>query len=64
MEFSLGQYEFKNFAEHNWQKVSEKIVMEELVDNFHPVTPILSTLLKGEEITTSKGIYRKINNSY
>lgn len=60
MQFTLGQYEFKHFAEHNWQKVSEKIVMEELVENFHPVTPILSRLLKGEEITTSQGIYRKM----
>jgi hypothetical protein len=62
MKSTLGKYEFKHFGAHNWQKVSEKVVMEKLVDNFDPVTPIISKILSGEEIITSQGIYRKIYN--
>lgn len=58
----LRHYEFKHFGENKWQKVSEKTVMEKLVDNFDPVTPILSKILSGEEIITAHGIYRKIHH--
>jgi hypothetical protein len=57
----LRHYEFKHLGETKWQKVSEKTVMEKLVDNFDPVTPILSRILRGEEIITIQGIYRKIH---
>jgi hypothetical protein len=59
MNFTMGQYEFRHFDEDKWQRVSEKIVMQKLVDNFYPITPILSKILRGEEIITSQGIYRK-----
>jgi hypothetical protein len=62
MKSSLGQYEFRHFGEHNWQRVSEKTVMEKLADTFERVTPVLSKMLSGEEIITSRGIYRKIYN--
>jgi hypothetical protein len=60
MEFTVVQYEFKHVGENSWQKVSEKIVMESLADNFDRVIPIISRMLRGEEIITSQGIYRKI----
>ncbi|MGD9240415.1 MAG: hypothetical protein PVG69_10335 [Desulfobacterales bacterium] len=62
MEYILRCYEFKHFGETKWQKVSEKTVMENLIDNFDPVTPVLSKMLKGEEIITAQGIYRKIHH--
>jgi len=62
MEFTLGQYEFKQLGQNTWQKVSEKTVMEKLVDDFDPVSPVLSKMMGGEGITTSHGIYRKIPN--
>lgn len=62
MEFTLGQYEFKQFGQNTWQKVCEKTVMEKLVDYFDPVSPALSRMMGGEEITSSHGIYRKISN--
>lgn len=38
------------------------IVMEKLLDHFDPVTPILVKMIKGDEIVTSQGIYRKTHN--
>jgi hypothetical protein len=61
MEFIIGRYEFKHFDDNKWQTVPEKIVMEKLVDNFDPITPVLSKMLNGDEIITSQGIYRKIH---
>jgi len=57
----LRCYEFKHFGETKWKKVSEKIVMKKLVDTYNPLTPILSKILRGEEIVTPQGIYRKIH---
>jgi hypothetical protein len=62
MQFNLGRYEYKHFGDNQWQTVSEKIVMEKLVDSFDLITPIISRMLKGEEIITSQGIYRKVNS--
>jgi len=59
MNFTIGRYEFKNLGENKWQTVSEKIVMQKLVDNFNPVTPIIIKMLSGEEIVTAQGIYRR-----
>lgn len=63
MKHYLRRYEFKHVGETKWQKISEKTVMETLVDNFDPVTPVLARILKGEEIITAHGIYRKIKPS-
>jgi hypothetical protein len=59
MDFTIGRYEFRHFGEDTWQRVSEKFVMQKLVDNFDPVTPIISKMLRGEEIMTAQGIYRR-----
>ena len=54
-------YEVRHIGEHEWHKISEKTVMERLVDSFDPVTPIISRMLTGEEIIVSQEIYRVIN---
>ena len=62
MASNLQHYEFKHVGKTKWEKVSEKTVMEKLVDSFDPVTPILSKILSGEEIITAHGIFRKIHH--
>jgi hypothetical protein len=57
----LPCYEAKHIGENEWQKISEKIVMERLVDSFDPVTPIISKMLRGQEIVVSREIYRVKN---
>ena len=51
-------YEVRHIDEHEWHEISEKTVMERLVDSFDQVTPIISRMLKGEEIIVSQEIYR------
>ena len=64
MEIELTCYEVRHIDEHAWHKISEKTVMERLVDSFDPVTPVLSKILRGEEIIVSQEIYRAINCKY
>lgn len=59
--FNLSQYEFKNFNSDDWQKVSEKFVLEKLVDVLDPLTPSLAAMLQGKEIITPEGIFRMKN---
>jgi hypothetical protein len=61
VEIELTCYEVRHIDEHEWHKISEKTVMERLVNRFNPVTPIISRMLRGEEITVSQEIYRVIN---
>ena len=61
MEFELTCYEVRHIDEHAWHKISEKTVMERLVDSFDTVTPVLFKILRGEEIILSHEIYRVIN---
>jgi hypothetical protein len=61
MEFGLTCFEVRHIDENEWHKISEKAVMERLVDSFDPVTPVLSKILRGEEIILSHEIYRAIN---
>ena len=56
----LPCYEAKLIGEHGWQKISEKTVMERLVDSFDPVTPIISRMLRGENVIVPKEIYRVV----
>ena len=58
MEFKISCFEVKNFGESHWQEVPEKKVLEKLVDHFDPVTPIISKMLQGIEITAEMKIYR------
>ena len=60
MEIELTCYEVRHIGEHGWQKITEKTVMERLVDSFDPVNPIISRMLRGEEIIASPEIYRII----
>jgi hypothetical protein len=60
----LTCYEVRHIGEHGWQKITEKTVMERLVDSFDPVNPIISRMLRGEEIIVSQEIYRVINCQY
>ena len=52
------RYEVRYMGEHEWYKISEKKVMERMVDVFDPITPILSKMLEGEEVIISKETYR------
>jgi hypothetical protein len=56
LEIELTCYEVKNIGEHGWQKIAEKTVMERLVDCFDPVTPMISRMLRGEEIVVSRNL--------
>jgi hypothetical protein len=52
-------YEVRHAGEHEWHKISEREVMEKLVESFDPVSPILYRIIRGEEIIISQEIYRK-----
>jgi hypothetical protein len=56
----LPWYETRRVSECEWHKISEKTLMERLVDCFDPVNPIISRILRGEEIIVSKDVYRII----
>ena len=56
----LPRYETRRIGEREWHKISEKAAMERLVDSFDPVNPIISRILRGEEIIVSQEIYRII----
>jgi hypothetical protein len=58
MVFNLPKFEIKNFSENDWNRVSEKDFLLELVDNFELITPVLSDMLQGKEIITNFCIYR------
>ena len=64
MDIELTCYEVRHIGEHEWHKISEKIVIERLVDNFDPVTPIISRMLMGEEIIVSQEVFRVVNCKY
>ena len=54
----LSEYEFKYCNSENWQNVSETLVLKKLADVFDPLTPSLTKMLQGKEITTPEGSYR------
>ena len=58
MEFKISCFEVKKIGDSHWQEVSEKLVLEKLVDNFDPVTPIITKMLQGNEITAETEMYR------
>jgi hypothetical protein len=59
---TLPLYELKYFEEKNWHAVSEKAALEDLLDNFAHITPIIIEMLHGKEITTQYGVYRIKNH--
>ena len=58
MEIELTHYEVRHIDKQEWHKISEKTVMERLVDSYDPVTPVLSKILAGEEIIVLQEVYR------
>ena len=54
----LSRYETRRIGEYEWHKISEKKVMERLVNCFDPLYPAIARILRGEEIITSKEVYR------
>ena len=55
MEIKMTQFEVKYFDNNSWQAISEKIVMEELLDAFTMVTPAITDMLKGKYVYTPTG---------
>ena len=58
MNFKLTQFEVKHLDAKNWRYISEVAALELLHDKYHRITPILSQMLQGKEITTPDGIFR------
>jgi hypothetical protein len=54
----MARYEVRNVSENEWQKTSEKSVLEKLVENFDAVTPVIMKMMNGEEIILSHEVYR------
>lgn len=58
MEIKMTQFEVKYSDNAHWESVSEKIVMQRLLDTFSLVTPVISEMMKGKYAYTPHGIYR------
>ena len=58
LPISLPIYELKYSEEKDWNTISEKAALEDLLDNFERVTPIISEMLHGKEINTQRGTFR------
>ena len=56
--FNSPKFEIKNFSGNDWNRVSETDFLLKLVDTFEVITPVLSDLLQGKEISTNYCIYR------
>ena len=46
-------YQLKFSKENGWNTISEKAALEDLLDNYERITPIISEMLHGKEITRS-----------
>ena len=58
MLIDMPKYEVRNVDGDRWEDISEKNIMESLVDIFDQITPIMTEILHGKEVTTPCGIYR------
>ena len=58
MLIDMPKYEVRNVDGGRWEDISEKNIMESLVDIFDQITPIMTEILHGNEVTTPYGIYR------
>jgi hypothetical protein len=58
MQIDMPKYEVRNVDGGQWEDISEKTIMETLVDIFDQVTPIMTDILHGKEVITPYGIYR------
>lgn len=57
----ITRYQIKKSENNTWEDVSEKTILEMLATRFDRLTPVLSKILKGEEIITAHESYRRIN---
>jgi ribosomal protein S25 len=55
------RYQIKQSGMKKWKDISEKRVMEMLVERFEKLTPVINKMLHGEEIITPYETYRRIN---
>ena len=58
MSIKLPEFEIKNFNENDWKRVSEKDFLIKLADTFELITPVLTEMFQGKEISTRDCIYR------
>lgn len=58
MEIQMTRFEVKYPVNNSWEAISEKIAMEELLDAFSLLTPVITEMLKGKYAYTPHGIYR------
>ena len=54
----IPQFEIKNFNENDWKKVSEKDFLIKLADSFELITPVLTEMFQGKEISTRDCTYK------
>ena len=51
-------YELRYFEKNEWNAISEKAALEDLLDNFERISPVISKMLLGKEINTQRGVFR------
>ena len=61
MRLKMSDFEFKKVGGDGWQKISEKMVLDKLIEYFDPITPVLWRMFEGNEIVTRREIYRVRN---
>jgi hypothetical protein len=54
----MPQFEIKNVGDNDWQKISEKVFLTKLIDNFETISPILIEMFQGKEILSCDSVYR------
>ena len=55
MNYQFSQFEVKQLDTKSWRYVSEVAALQVLQKNFSRITPIISQMLEGKEITTPDG---------
>ena len=63
IKFKMPQFEVKYIHEGDWSEVSETAFLQNLLDNFNRITPIISEMFQGKEIVTSAAIFRIKNDA-
>jgi hypothetical protein len=58
MQFTITCFEVKNFGDNHWHAISEKMMLDKLVENYNPITPVITEMLQGNEIVAGTEIYR------
>ena len=54
----MPEFEVKYLNGNNWKKIPEKDFLLNLLDTYDRISPIIATLIEGEEVVTSSAIYR------